>query len=93
MVMTPLLLQRPHGKSKPKEDLECLKRRFELWQRGDIAALLDEAITIQERLESSKPKDDDETIARKFTHLMLSGNGKAAMSYVINQGKKADYLN
>ena len=36
MVMTPLLLQRSHSKSKPKEDLACLKRRLELWQLGDI---------------------------------------------------------
>ena len=87
MVMTPLLLQRPHGKSKPKEDLACLKRRFELWQNGDIAALLKEGTFIQARLETSKPRDSDETIVRKFTQLMLSGNGKSAMTYLVNQSK------
>jgi hypothetical protein len=87
MVITPLLLQRPHSKSTPKEDLECLKRRFELWQSGDIASLLKEGTTIQARLKSSKPQDSDDTIARRFTQLMLSGNGKSAMTYIVNQGK------
>ena len=87
MVMTPLLLQRPHSKSKPKEDLACLKRRLELWQRGDIKALLKEGKDIQSRLESFKSQDNDDTIARRFATMMLNGNGKAAMRYVVNQAK------
>ena len=89
MVMTTLLLQRPHHKSTPKEDLTCLKRRFELWQNGDITSLLKEGTTIQERLKFSKAVDSDDTIAKKFTQMMLTGNGNAAMTYVINQAEEA----
>ena len=72
--MTPLLLQRSHSKSKPKEDLACLKRSLELWQLGDIKALLKEGEDIQSRLESSLSRDSDDTIARKFVTMMLNGN-------------------
>ena len=85
--MTPLLLQRSYSKSKPKEDLACLKRRLELGQLGDIKALLKEDKDIQSRLESSLSRDSDDTIARKFATMMLNGNGKSAMRYVVNQAK------
>jgi hypothetical protein len=87
MVMTPLLLQRSHRKSKPKEDLACLKRRLILWQNGDINSLLKECTTIQTRLQTSEARDSDDTIARKFSQMMLMGNGKSAMTYIVNQGK------
>ena len=66
-----LLLQRPHSRSTPKENLA-----IELWQQGDIQSLLKECSTIQSRLESSI-----------FMKMMLNGNGKAAMRYVVNQSK------
>ena len=87
MVITPLLLQRPHSKSTPKENLACLIRRIEMWQQGDIQSLLKEGSAIQSRLESSRSRDDDDSIARIFTTMMLNGNGKAAMRYVVNQSK------
>ena len=85
--MTPLLLQRSFSKSKPGEDLACLKRRLELWQLGDIKALLKEGEDIHSRLESSLSRDSDDTIAGKFVTMILNGHGKSAMRYVVNQAK------
>lgn len=39
-VMCPLLLQRPHGKSKTQDHINCLKRRLPLWKEGKIEELL-----------------------------------------------------
>lgn len=87
MVITPLLLQRPHSKSTPKENNECLKRRHDLWIKGDIKALLKEGTAIQSRLESSGSRPDDATIAKRFAEMMFNGNGKGAMRYVVDQAK------
>jgi hypothetical protein len=48
---------------------------------------LKEGKDIQSRLESSGSRDSDDTIARRFATMMLNGNGKAAMRYVVNQAK------
>ena len=48
---------------------------------------LKEGKDIQSRLESSLSRDSDDTIARKFATMMLNGNGKSAMRYVVNQVK------
>ena len=52
-----------------------------------MKALLKEGKDIQSRLESSLSRDSDDTIARKFATMMLNGNGKSAMRYVVNQAK------
>ena len=63
-----------------------------MWQQGDIQLLLKEGSAIQSRLESSRSRDDDDSIARIFTTMMLNGNGKAAMRYVVNQSKGGGIL-
>ena len=63
------------------------KRRLILWQNGDINSLLKECTTIQTRLQTSEARDNDDTIARKLSQMMLTGNGKSAMTYIVNQGK------
>jgi hypothetical protein len=87
MVIIPLLLQKPHAKSKSKDHVECMKRRLSLWDAGNIKALLREGGTIQARLKSSKTFDDDATIARKFSAMMFKGNSRGAMRYVSDQTK------
>ena len=89
MVMPALLLQRPLGsKRNPKEYKECLERRLELWKHGDIASLLKEAVTIQDRLSGvSGSRVFDETTSRRFAEMVFSGNGRGAMAILSSCAK------
>lgn len=49
MVFPSLMLMKPSKKSKPKEECLCLKRRLELWEKGEIRQLSDEADALQRR--------------------------------------------
>ena len=51
--MPALLLQKPSRKSKSRNHLVALERRFKLWNEGNIYELLDESKEIQERLLST----------------------------------------
>ena len=51
--MPALLLQKPSRKSKSRNHLAALERRFKLWNEGNIYELLDESKEIQERLLST----------------------------------------
>ena len=53
MTMPTLLLQKPHAKSKTRDHITCLKRRLELWEKGDLAKLLKEGKSIQNHLRVS----------------------------------------
>ena len=53
MVLPPLLLQKPLSQSKSREHIKCLERRLLLWCEGDINALLNEGLMIQQHLEHS----------------------------------------
>ena len=55
MIMPALLLQKPQTKSKTKSHIISLKRRLELWEKGDISSLLKEGELIQRQLPSAKP--------------------------------------
>ena len=45
-----LLLQQPHARSKTKDHIRCLERRLRAWKDGDLAALVKEGRSIQQRL-------------------------------------------
>ena len=83
--MVPLLLQKPHSKSKSADHKDHLKRRLEKWHEGDIAGLLAEGVTIQARLESSPARLDDASIARVFAQMIFDGKG--AMRFVVDHAK------
>ena len=53
MVMPTLSLQRPFLKSKTKDYHQCLQRRLDLWEAGDIKSLLQEGRALQRRLENA----------------------------------------
>ena len=53
MVMPILLLQKPHASSKAREHANCLHRRLQAWQEGDINSLIIEGCTIQHRLKQN----------------------------------------
>lgn len=56
-VMCILLLQKPTRTSKSCDHVNCIERRLPLWKSGNIAELLFEGMTIQQRL-CSRRKDD-----------------------------------
>ena len=66
MVMPALLLQKPSRTSKAKDHTKALSRRLELWQKGDLNSLLQEGITIQNQLDSSKKVKSTEEISKLF---------------------------
>ena len=72
MIMPAVLLQKPRFKSRSKEHSLCLKRRLELWERGDFDSLMCECRTIQTTLISNK-KPNMNHQSKTFASLMLRG--------------------
>ena len=86
MVMPALVLQKPNSKSKTKDHIACLTRRLSTWENGDIALLLKEGNQIQRHLPTSMgihKKDDDASLARTFTKLMMEGKVRAALRLLL----------
>jgi hypothetical protein len=54
-IMEHRMLQKLHGKSKAKEHTRVLRARLVLWKNGEINTLLEDAVAIQERLNSTRP--------------------------------------
>ena len=93
MVLPALLLQKPHPRSKDKENIAVLRRRLESWISGDIKSLLHEAQSIQNRLRPRLSHQDNESkLARTFSNLMFVGNVKAAMRLLSNQSRNNKFL-
>ena len=84
MVMPSLLLQKPSRESKSKDHSAALKRRFLLWQNGELFELLKECDTIQNRIKVSAPKNNLEAISKKFASLMKKGKVNAAVKTLTN---------
>ena len=76
-----LLLQKPSKNSKYKDQVKHLKRRLDLWNAGDINALLDEGRCIQHYVCTKKHDrmQSGETVARKFDSLMKHGRTRDAI--------------
>ena len=86
MVLPALLLQKPHIRSKSRENINCLERHLHLWHEGDIDALLVEGYTIQRHLQHSHrtPPADSSCI---FACLVFQGKIKAAMRFLTEQSR------
>ena len=90
--MEHLLLQRPRKDSRAKDHIKCLGRRRVLWEAGDIAGLLEEAVAIQRRLPVRKVrKDSVEDRAQRFAMLIFEDRGKAAMR-MLDEGESMGVL-
>ena len=87
MTMPILLLQKPHRTSKMKDHIACLERRLESWKDGDIAYLLEEGRTIQQRLPRNFSSCSEQQLARSFANLMFKGKTHAALQLLSNKGK------
>ena len=87
LVMPLLLLQKSHPKSKTKEHAQCLERRLKLWFLGNIKELVHECRTIQQHLAPRRRNgfQQDERLARSFSHLMFRGKVRAAMRLISDQ--------
>jgi hypothetical protein len=86
-VMSVLLLQKPHYKSKAKDHTSCLERRLQSWSEGDLNNLLLEGRTIQNRLPKPNPsKNGDTYLARTFSNLMFQGKTSAALQLLTQSG-------
>ena len=81
-LMQTLLLQKPGAKSKAKDHVNHLKRRFESWKEGDIEALLAEGRCIQAHLPRRTPSPEDESVSRTFSKMMFAGNVHGALNYL-----------
>ena len=80
MTMPSLLLQRPHNKSKEKENTACLERRLSLWCEGDISTLLKEGQSIQDRLKYQQPsRQEKDHRAQTFGKLVMQGKVREAI--------------
>ena len=94
MVMSSLLLQKPHGRAGAKEFGKHLERRMVLWKAGKIAELLDEAKTIQSRLPEMDHRNGltSEKTDQRFATLMSKGEVNTALSLITAHGKGGFYL-
>ena len=80
MTMPSLLLQRPHNKSKEKENTACLERRLSLWCEDDISTLLKEGQSIQDRLKHQQPsRQGKDHRAQTFGKLVMQGKVREAI--------------
>ena len=87
-----LLLQKPHASSKAREHADCLHRRLQAWQKGDINNLVIEGCTIQARLKQNSRNvscvSEQQTV-RRFTKLIMQGKVKAALRLISEEWKGA----
>jgi len=83
-VMPALLLQKPSKTSKSKDHVYALERRLEIWHKGNLRSLLNEAETIQSRLPEPTKKSDIATISKRFRNLMEKGNVNGAIKILTN---------
>jgi len=92
MIMPALLMQKPFAKSKSRDHVAALKRRLEMWQSGDIIALLREGITIQKRMVSSRSKASGQQTRRQFSVLMRQGKVNQAIRLLSNKDTSSGVL-
>ena len=82
------IMPRPLAKtpktSKSKEHVNILERRIDLWHKGKITELFDEANIIQSRLTSSYHINAIATISKKFKDHMQKGHVNAALKHLTN---------
>ena len=84
IVLLAVGLQKPTQKSKAKDHQECLCKRLDQWNRGEINSLLREGRVIQRRLISSHRNNEPDS-ARVFANLFMSGQINWALRYLSDE--------
>ena len=81
------LLKQPHKRSKPKEHTKRLERRLKIWRDGDLAALIREGRTIQQRLPKVRRANaaNENRLTRTFANLMFKGKTHTALDLLANR--------
>uniref|UniRef100_A0A1X7TIP9 Reverse transcriptase domain-containing protein n=1 Tax=Amphimedon queenslandica TaxID=400682 RepID=A0A1X7TIP9_AMPQE len=85
MAMSALLLQKPIGKVSKKDFSNHLERHLLLWKDGDVESLLQEGRAIQSRLKFNNHSNSSNSIAKRFSDLMLIGDVKGAIRLLSNR--------
>ena len=83
--MSALLLQKPIGNFSKKDFSNHLERRLLLWKDGDVESLLQEGRAIQSRLKINNRSNSSNSIAKRFSDLMLIGDVKGAIRLLSNR--------
>jgi hypothetical protein len=91
-IMEHLLLQKVNVKSRSKDHVKTLSRRLELWQKGDVPSLLEEAVFLQKRLPEKRSKLSDDKVARIFSKLMFEGRTRDAIKFLDTHGDRGGIL-
>ena len=87
MCMPALHLQVPHSKARKADQIVCLKRRLELWHKGDFESLLHECVTIQTRVKDTHNHSlNGGQHASPFARKIQQGNVKAAIRMISKNG-------
>ena len=85
-----LLLQKPHTSSTNKDHVVCPERRLQAWKDGDIADLLHEGATIQQRLKSPRhiahQSISKGKLTSQFAKLMFECKTGAAIALLDGKG-------
>ena len=84
MVLPALLLQKPHKQSKSHEHIKYLEHCLNLWQGGDIDALLEKGNAIQQHLRRSHPSSLADN-SRIFARLVFQGKVRATMRFLMDK--------
>ena len=89
IILPILLLQQPYKRSKTKEHIKCLERRMKVWKDGDLAVLVREGRTIQQRLPQVRRATtaNENRLACTFANLMFKRKTHAALDLLANSGK------
>ena len=87
IILPVLLLQQPHKRSKPKEHTKRLERRLKIWRDRDLAALIREGRTIQQRLPKVRRANaaNENRLTRTFANLMFKGKTHTALDLLANR--------
>ena len=91
-IMQHLLLQKPCFNCQAKNNAKYLKRRLELWQSGDIEALLIEGQYIQKRLGRKRWNSNKVKPAQLFARKIKQGNIQGALR-TLSTGNSKGVLN
>ncbi len=86
MCLAALLLQKPFKKSKARDHIRCLKRRWDLWKEGAIDELVVEGEAIQRYLRADKRKVFNSSSV--FSRSMLQGNVKQALRNLCEENQQ-----
>ena len=87
MTLPALILQKPSKNSKSKEHTSCVKRRLELWKKGDIISLLKEVKKIQSKFKKKGGKERSPgEVAKLFARLVMHGKIGAALKLLDKEG-------